>query len=299
MPTVCRTAAGVIGTAVGTAVLPLLSRQVRGGSAREAIGSLNRAIEYTLFLTLPAALALAVSGFPMMWVLFGRGAFSPESARLSAQALTAYAVGLPAVVLLKVATPAFFARGDTATPVKIGMITLALNFGLNLLFNAGAVAPAGAPGWLPHLEHIGPPLATSLASTFNLGCLGVLLVRRGHLVADAPMRRRLPRMALAAGAMGVTLWVAQRWLFASTGVGKVGEGRSGPDWTGQGWGGQGLMGHGGRWAALVALVSLGVGAYVLAGQLFGAFDARDPLRLLARRALRRREGSAISPPTKP
>ena len=73
---------GVIGTAVGTALLPLLSRQVRGGEAHAAIGTLNRAIEYALFLTLPAALALAVSGFPMMWVLFGRGAFDAESARL-------------------------------------------------------------------------------------------------------------------------------------------------------------------------------------------------------------------------
>jgi putative peptidoglycan lipid II flippase len=269
---------GVIGTAVGTALLPLLSRQVRGADADQAIVSLNRAIEYALFLTLPAALALAVSGFPMMWVLFGRGAFDSESARLSAQALTAYAIGLPAVVLLKVLTPAFFARGDMATPVKVGMITLALNFGLNLVFNAGAVAPAGAPSWLPRLEHIGPPLATSVAALFNLISLAVLLVRRGHLVADAPMRRRLPRMALAAGAMAGTLWITQRLLFAP-----------GEPGTGHGW----------RWAALAALVALGGGAYLLAGQLFGAFDARDTLRLLSRRRLRRRDGSAISPPTKP
>ena len=93
------------------------------------------------------------------------------------------------MVLLKVLTPAFFARGDMATPVKIGMITLALNFGLNLLFNAGIVAPAGIAPWLPRLEHIGPPLATSLAAMFNLGCLGVLLVRRGHLVAERDVLR--------------------------------------------------------------------------------------------------------------
>ena len=275
---------GVIGTAVGTALLPLLSRQVRGAEAHEAVGSLNRAIEYTLFLTLPAALALAVAGFPMMWVLFGRGAFDAASARLSAQALTAYAVGLPAVVLLKVLTPAFFARADMATPVKIGMITLALNFGLNLLFNASIVVPAAVAPWLPRLELIGPPLATSLAALFNLTCLGVLLARRGHLVADAPMRRRLPRMALAAAAMAATLWIAQHLLFAPGAHGTVG-----PGW----------MEHGGRWAALAALVALGGGVYLLAGQLFGAFDARDTLRLLSRRALRRRDGSAISPTADP
>jgi putative peptidoglycan lipid II flippase len=270
---------GVIGTAVGTALLPLLSRQVRGAEAHVAIGTLNRAIEYTLFLTLPAALALAVSGFPMMWVLFGRGAFDSESARLSAQALTAYAVGLPAVVLLRVLTPAFFARGDTATPVKIGGASMLLNLALNLLFNAGIVAPAGWPAWLPRLEQIGPPLATSLAAAFNLTCLIVMLTRRGHLAADAPMRRRLPRMALAACAMGVTLWITQRVLFAP--------------------GGLGWMGHGVRWVALVLLVSVGMAAYLLAGQLFGAFDMRDMRSLLSRRGLRRGGGSAISSPTEP
>ncbi len=67
---------GVIGTAVGTALLPLLSRQVRAGEGEAAVGTLNRAIEYALFLTLPAAVALIVSAYPVMWALFGRGAFS-------------------------------------------------------------------------------------------------------------------------------------------------------------------------------------------------------------------------------
>ena len=121
-----------------------------------------------LFLTLPAALALTVAAFPIMWVLFGRGAFTIDTARLASQSLAAYAIGLPAVVLLKVLAPAAFARGDTALPVKIGMVTLAVNFLLNIVFNAGALAPASIAGSLPLLEHIGPPLATSLASTFNM-----------------------------------------------------------------------------------------------------------------------------------
>ena len=180
---------GVIGTAVGTALLPLLSRQVRAGEAEAARATLNRAIEYALFLTLPAAVALIVSAYPVMWVLFGRGAFDAESARLSAQSLAAYALGLPAFVLVKVLAPGFFARGDTATPVKIGVAAVALNLAMNVAF-------------MVPLQHIGPALATSLAAIFNVGWLGVVLARRGHLRLDAQLRRRSVRMAAAAGGDG-------------------------------------------------------------------------------------------------
>jgi putative peptidoglycan lipid II flippase len=250
---------GVIGTAVGTALLPMLSRQVRGGEAAASLGTLNRAIEYALFLTLPATLALAVSAFPIMWTLFGRGAFDMESARLSAQSLTAYAAGLPAVVLLRVLAPAFFARGDTATPVRIGLVTLALNFALNLAL-------------MVPLQHIGPPLATSLAAIFNMGCLAVTLMRRGFLVPDTALRRRLPRMLLAALAMAVTLWFTEDPIFAHA-----------------------YDHHGTKVFALAMLVGLGCGVYIAAAHLLGAFDLRDVLGLLRRRRLRRTRGSAISP----
>ncbi len=170
---------GVIGTAVGTALLPLLSRQVRAGEAEAAHATLNRAIEYALFLTLPAAVALIVSAYPVMWVLFGRGAFDAESARLSAQSLAAYAVGLPAFVLVKVLAPGFFARGDTATPVKIGVAAVALNLALNVAF-------------MVPLQHVGPALATSLAAIFNVGWLGVVLARQGHLRLDAQVTAAEP-----------------------------------------------------------------------------------------------------------
>ena len=245
---------GVIGIAVGTALLPTMSRQVRGGDEAAALSSLNRAIEYALFLTLPAALALTVAAFPIMWVLFGRGAFTIGTAHLASQSLAAYAIGLPAVVLLKVLAPAAFARGDTALPVKIGMVTLAVNFMLNIVFNAGALAPASIAGSLPLLEHIGPPLATSVASTFNVLVLGVALHRRGHLVADADLLRRLPRMGLAALAMALTLWFTQAPLF-----------------------------HFGRWFGLVSLVTVGVGVYAVAATLLGAFDVRALRRMVRRR----------------
>ncbi|MBV9654548.1 MAG: polysaccharide biosynthesis C-terminal domain-containing protein, partial [Acetobacteraceae bacterium] len=211
--------------------------------------TLNRAIEFALFLTLPATLALAVASYPIMLVLFGRGAFDAHSAHLSAQSLSAYALGLPAYVLLKVLAPGFFARGDTSTPVKIGVATLALNFALNLAL-------------MGPLQHVGPPLATSIAAWFNAGCLGGLLLRRRFLRPDAELRRRLPRMAFASAAMAVALWFAEDPIFAALGMRL-------------------------RWLALAFLVGLGLVAYFLAGQATGAFDVRDAFTRLAGRRNKR------------
>ena len=238
---------GVIGTAVGTALLPLLSRQARSGDTAGAVASMNRALELTLVLTLPAALALAVLGGPIMLVLFGRGAFDATAARLSAQALAAYALGLPAIVLLKVLVPAFFAHGDTGTPVRVGMVAIGLNLVLNLLF-------------MVPLQHVGPALATSLSALFNAVALAWLLRRGGQLAPDARLRRRLPRMALAAAAMAVVLWLGGDTVFAAAG---------------------GVAGL--RWVALGVVVGGGVAAYGVAGQLMGAFDGRELLRLARRR----------------
>jgi putative peptidoglycan lipid II flippase len=228
---------GVIGTAVGTAMLPLLSRQVRAGEGEAALGTLNRAIEYALFLTLPAAVALIVSAYPVILGLFGHGAFGAEDARLSAQSLAAYAVGLPAFVLVKVLVPGFFARGDTATPVKVGVAAVALNLAMNVAF-------------MVPLKHIGPPLATSLAAVFNMVWLGVLLMRRGQLRPDAQLRRRSVRMLAAALAMGVVLWLVQQSLFATPPHGVM------------------------RIAALVALVGAGLVTFGAAAVAFGAADWR-------------------------
>jgi putative peptidoglycan lipid II flippase len=238
---------GTIGAAVGTALLPLLSRQVRGPDPQAAIGTLNRALEFALVLTVPAALALMVAGYPIMAVLFQRGAFDLHAAALSSQSLAAYALGLPAFVLVKVLAPAFFARGDTTTPVRIGLITLVLNFALNLAL------------FIP-LQHVGPALATSLAAIFNVGALTLMLRRRGYLVEDARLLRRLPRIGAAALVMAVTLWGIRHAGFEPAG-----------------------MAHGVRWAGLAALVGAGMLAYGGAGQALGGFDVREILGRLRRR----------------
>ena len=191
---------GVLGSAVGMTLLPTLSRQLRGGDAAGGIATLNRAMEYALTLTIPAAVALMILAQPIMVVLFGHGAFSHADAVRSAESLSAFAIGLPAFVMVKVLTPGFFARGDTKTPLKVAMGAVTLNLLLNLLL-------------MHPLQHMGPPLASSLAAMANVGCLLLLLRQRGHLAMDSQLLRRLPRMAAAALLMGAGLWALKYGAF--------------------------------------------------------------------------------------
>jgi putative peptidoglycan lipid II flippase len=190
---------GVVGIAVGTAILPPLSRQVRLGHVAEAVTTQNRGVEMALLLTLPAAVALAVLATPILSVLFQRGAFSAADTRATAAALTAYAAGLPAFVLIRVLAPAFFARQDTATPVKVAIAAMASNLCLTLVL-------------MQFLAHVGIALATTAAGWVNALSLLVLLIRRGHFRLDERARRRLPRIATAALGMGAVLVLLRIWL---------------------------------------------------------------------------------------
>jgi putative peptidoglycan lipid II flippase len=196
---------GVLGIAVGTALLPTLSRQVSAGENDRALASLNRAIEYAMLLTLPAAAALLIIADPILQVLFVGGKFTHADATLSAQSLAAYAAGLPAFVLIKVLGPGFFARGDMSTPVRIGMGILFLNVALSLAL-------------MNPLKHVGPPLATTLAMTVNVVLLAILLWRRGFLVPDRVLWSRLLRMLAAACVMAAVLWRLRKILVPASGV---------------------------------------------------------------------------------
>jgi putative peptidoglycan lipid II flippase len=183
---------GVVGIAVGTAILPPLSRQLRLGDHAGAVATQNRGLELALLLTLPAAVALAVLAQPIFAVLFQRGAFTPADTAATAAALAAYAVGLPAFVLVKVLAPAFFARHDTKTPVKVAIAAVAVNLALTLIL-------------MQFLAHVGIALATTCAGWLNALTLLAVLVRRGHFRLDRRARRNLPRVAVAALGMGVVL----------------------------------------------------------------------------------------------
>lgn len=227
---------GVVGIAVGTALLPILSRQIRAGNDEAAHHSQNRALEFSLLLTVPAMAAIAVLAVPLVMVLFQRGAFGPTETQATAGALAAFSLGLPAYVLAKCLTPAFFARHDTATPVKLAAAAMIANIVLNL-----ALWPLG-------LAQVGIALATALSAWLNVGLLAWVLKKRGYFHLDARLRSKAPRIvgasALMAVVVGAAGWWAEPMMAAS---------------------GQGL-----RALWLAALVGGGIVLFALLAQLTGA-----------------------------
>ena len=235
---------GVVGVAIGTALLPQLSREIRAGHDGQA--SQNRALELSLLLALPSAAALAVLAHPIIAVLFQRGRFGPVEAVLTADALAAFAWGLPAYVLVKTLSAGFFAREDTTTPVKIAGGALVANIVLNLAL----IGP---------FQHVGIAAATAASGWFNALCLGVFLRRRGHLVADRQLIARLPRIVAATAGMTAVIVLARYGL-------------------------DGFMAGGtaARALGLALLIAIGGGAYVGLAFLFKA-TSRDDFRSLGRR----------------
>ncbi len=184
---------GIIGIAMGVALLPTLSRSIRAGDEAGAKTSLNRGIEISLFLTLPAAVALYVIPDFLISGIYQRGAFTAETTAQVAKALRWFALGLPAFVLLKVLTPAFFARENTRTPMIWAGVSAVINVSLGFtLFHK--------------IGFHGLALATSVAAWVNVIGLSVLLRRSGDLTPDARLLRGLPRMMAASAIMGAGLW---------------------------------------------------------------------------------------------
>ena len=157
----------------------------------------NRAIEFGLLLSLPAAVALWLLSDPIIRVLFERGRFGPDDTLRTASALAAFVVGLPAFVLVKALTPGFFAREDTRTPLYIAIIAIVVNVALNVFFLYGT-----------NLAQVGIALATSLSGWLNAAMLAIVLRRRDHWIADQRLLSRSWRMLAATAGMGIALWMA-------------------------------------------------------------------------------------------
>jgi putative peptidoglycan lipid II flippase len=238
---------GIIGTALGTAILPSISKFVDQGKPEEAQKIQNQALEMGMLLTLPAAAAFAAAGIPLVTALFRGGEFRPEDAIITGTTLGIIALGLPAYVLVKVFTPGFFAREDTKTPLRIAMWVLAANIALNFAL-------------VPFFGLYGLAAALALTAWLNCAMLYVTLHRRGHLSIAPDVAARIARQILAALAMAATLYGV------NLGIG---------DW----FGGSTLE----RMVALSLLVGSGGIVYFGLGWMIGAYDRDALLGLLRRR----------------
>ena len=180
---------GIIGVAIGTALLPNLSRNIQSGLYKEALTSQEKALEIGLILTLPAAVGLMVLSDPIIISLFQRGLFDSESARLTALALVSYSAGLPAFVIIKILQPNFFARQDTVTPIKIAAVAVLVNLILNLIL-------------MQHFAHVGLAMATSISAWLSALLLVIALKKKGFYVISIRLWGRFLRVAVSACVMG-------------------------------------------------------------------------------------------------
>lgn len=226
---------GVVGAAIATALLPTLSAQLARDDHAGALVTQNRALEFGLLLALPSCAALLTIPFPIISILFQRGEFDLETARQTAATLLAYAVGLPGFVISRTLIPGFHARQDTRMPVKLALVSIAVNIGLSLAL-------------MPRFGHVGLALATALAASVNTLLLLYVLRRRGHWHADARLKGRTWRILAASVVMALALFALDRYLL--------------PGWYA---GGFSL-----RVAALVVLVGGGLVVFLLAALALGA-----------------------------
>jgi putative peptidoglycan lipid II flippase len=189
---------GVIGIAIGTVLLPEMSRRLTAGDHDGAMASQRRAFEFTLLFALPFVAAFLTVPDIITRAMFARGAFSRADAAAAGATLAAYAVGLIPFVLIRSAVATFYARKDTATPVKAALIGVAVNVALK-------IALVGS------LAQVGLALATAVGAWINLLLVVGFAVRARHLDLDRALVRPIAKFLIAAAVLGAALWSAARF----------------------------------------------------------------------------------------
>ena len=214
---------GMLGVALGTILLPSLSKAAADDNADRYSALLDWGLRLTFLLALPSAVGLAVLATPLVTTLYHYGAFSVADVAATRGALIAYAVGLIGLILVKVLAPGFYARQDLRTPVRIAIVTLIATQVMNAMF----VRPLG---------HAGLALSIGLAACMNAALLWRGLVRRGSYQPRPGWPVFLAKLLLAVLAMGAAIWSlapadaqwlelqARPWLRVATLGGIVGAG---------------------------------------------------------------------------
>ena len=192
---------GVIGIAIGTVLLPEMSRQLTVHDHAGAAASQRRAFDFTLLFSVPFVAAFLTVPDVIMRAMFARGAFSKADAAAAGATLAAYAIGLIPFVLIRSAVAAFYARKDTATPVKAALTGVAVNVALK-------IALVGS------LAQVGLALATAVGAWVNLLLVIGFAVRAGYLELDRTLARSSAKFAVAGIGLAAALWLAARFATA-------------------------------------------------------------------------------------
>jgi putative peptidoglycan lipid II flippase len=199
---------GMLGVALGTILLPSLSKHYADASHEEYSRLLDWGLRLTFMLALPAALALGMIAVPLLATMFQHGAFTAHDVLMTRQALVGYSVGLIGIILVKILAPGFYARQDIKTPVKIAIATLLATQAMNALFV-----------FVAHLQHAGLALSIGLAACFNSAILYHQLRKRGIYLPEPGWGAFFAKMGLALLALALTLWFGmgstQHWLETS------------------------------------------------------------------------------------
>ncbi len=198
---------GLLGVALGTILLPSLSRCHADGDTAEYSKLLDWGLRLTLLLALPAALALGMIATPLLATFFQHGAFTAHDVLMSRNALVGYSVGLLGLILVKILAPGFYAKQDIKTPVKIGIVTLLATQAMNVWFVFGL-----------DLAHAGLALSIGLAACLNSAILFYFLRKRGIYQPEPGWLKFMLKLLLAVAALAVSLWFGMgseaRWLEA-------------------------------------------------------------------------------------
>jgi putative peptidoglycan lipid II flippase len=188
---------GVIGIAIGTVLLPEMSRRLTAGDRDGAMASQRRAFEFTLLFSVPFVAAFLTVPDVIMRAMFARGAFTRADAVAAGATLAAYAIGLIPFVLIRSAVATFYARKDTATPVKAALTGVAVNVVLKILL-------------MGSLAQVGLALATAAGAWVNLLLVIGFAVRAGHLDLDRVLVQAMAKFAVSGIVLGAALWFAAR-----------------------------------------------------------------------------------------
>jgi putative peptidoglycan lipid II flippase len=189
---------GVIGIAIGTVLLPEMSRSLTTNDHAGAMASQRRAFDFTLLFSVPFVAAFLTVPDVIMRAMFARGAFTKTDAAAAGATLAAYAIGLIPFVLIRSAVATFYARKDTATPVKAALTGVAVNVALK-------IALVGA------LAQVGLALATAAGAWINLLLVLGFAVRAGYLELDKALLQSLAKFVLAGAVLAAALWFAARF----------------------------------------------------------------------------------------